>query len=188
MPDDIFQKHDALRTLPFWQGQEAVQVTRNVDDGQFLLLRFKGQPHCEVPISVDELGHFDLASEHDRHQFRTDRSSKIRGHKLRIGLVKFVLAHEADVFTLQCRDHFVKRLVILFAQALNARDHLSKGLVVGKSEGGLGVFVHHQDPLQVGHPHAIKLVQVVGENTQKPNPLNQRRACNLRLLQHALVE
>ena len=188
MPDDVLQKHDALRASSLGQGQEPIQVPRDVDDRQLLLVLFESQPHREVAVSVDQLGHFDLAAQHDRHQFRSHGEPEIRRHKFSVSLFQLVLAHKANVLALQRGNHFVKGLVVLPTQAFDPRDDLGQRFVVGEAEGGLGFFVHHQDPLQVGHANAVEFVEVVGEDAQEPHPLNQRRAGNLRLLQHALVE
>ena len=59
--------------------------------------------------------------------------------------------------------------------------------------GGEAVLAQHphalaHQRLQAGHPHHEELVEVVGRDREEPQPLQQRMAGILRLIQHPLVE
>ena len=109
-------------------------------------------------------------------------------HHLRVGFVQLILTHKVNVLFFQRCNHLVEGVVVLLPKPIDARLHLRKRFCDGESKGGLGVAVHHQHTLQVGHPHPVEFIQVVGVNAQKPHALNQRRAHPLGFLQNALIE
>ena len=68
MANDVLQKHHPMLPVAFRKHKKPLQMSRDVNDGQLVLVLLKRQPHGEVTVSIDELRHLHFAPQHDGHK------------------------------------------------------------------------------------------------------------------------
>ena len=111
-------------------------------------------------------------------------AERVHAHGALAG-IELAFMNQVDVLLPQCIQHVIVDIV----EALVQRDHAFADIVEQRLQLLLAITAGETgQPAHVGHAHAEKLIQVIGENAEVPNAFDNgdgRVSC---FLQYALVE
>ena len=186
--DHIVQEHDAVASFLLGQNQEPVEVIGQFEQSEPRPLRhlpLEGDGVIDGPVL--QLGHAHIGDQNG-HQMRTDLPIKPASDELPLLLVELILGHEVNAFIGQLRFDLLEGGIVARLELNDPLVHCIERFSHPVAERGRGALSDQGNALQGRHPHAEKLIEVVGEDAKEPHPLDQWHVLVLRLLQDALIE